>query len=153
MKYVTQIEVNRTSGVKVNKRRSMSALNANGAKLFRELIHFVQDCGSLEVMTFESVEISPVMAGSICRALVDHCTELRWLMFRDCDIDGDKGFKAMAPYLGRMHLQVLGLECCNLTDASMPYICSFLKVIYIISSEERLNFTDIILMLGARVQL
>lgn len=112
----------------MNRRRTSSALNTNGAKLFRELIHFFQNCQALESLTFESVEISPVMASSLCRAIADNCVGLRWLMFKDCDIDGDNGMKAMAPFLSRIQLQVLGLECCNLTDASFPYICSFLKV-------------------------
>ncbi len=128
LKYVTSIEVNKTSGSKVNRRRTNSALNTNGAKLFRELIHFFQNCHALESLTFESVEISPVMASSLCRAVADNCVGLRWLMFKDCDIDGDNGMKAMAPFLSRIQLQVLGLECCNLTDESFPYICSFLKV-------------------------
>lgn len=128
MKYITCVEINKTSGNKVNRRRTNSALNSNGAKFFRELIHFFQHCKALESLTFESVEISPVMANSLCRALSDNCTGLRWLMFKDCEIGADQGMKAMAPFLGRMQLQVLGLECCGLTDDSFPYICSFLKV-------------------------
>jgi hypothetical protein len=69
-----------------------------------------------------------VMAGSMCKALAENCVGLRWLMFKDCEIGSDNGLNAMAPYLGRLQLQVLGLECCGLTDESFPYICSFLKV-------------------------
>jgi hypothetical protein len=48
-------------------------------------------------------------------------------MFRGCDINSEEGIKAMAAFLGIRQLQVLGLECCDLTDDSFPFLCSFLK--------------------------
>jgi hypothetical protein len=65
--------VNKTAGGKVSKRRTFSVLNSNGSKFFRELLHFIGNCQGLEILTFESVDISVTMAGSLGRILGDNC--------------------------------------------------------------------------------
>lgn len=124
---VHQIEVLRSSGGKVVKRRNFSALNANGAQLFRELIHFLENCTRVDVLTFDYVEISAVMAGSLGKALATCRPDLRWLIFRNCSLEGDEGFKAIVPHLCSLSLQIIGFECCQLTNASLPFICSLLR--------------------------
>jgi hypothetical protein len=46
-----------------------------------------------------------------------------------CDIGGDAGLEEMTPFIGKLQLQVLGFEYCDLTDKSIPYISSIIKVI------------------------
>lgn len=41
---------------------------------------------------------------------------------------GDEGLRVLTHYIGKLNLQVLALEHCQLTDASTPYIASILKV-------------------------
>lgn len=41
---------------------------------------------------------------------------------------GDEGLRIMTHYIGKLNLQVLALEQCQLTDASIVYIASILKV-------------------------
>jgi hypothetical protein len=51
-------------------------------------------------------------------------------MFKQCNIESDDGLHALTPHLGKLQLQVLGFECCKLTDRSIPFIGSILKVCY-----------------------
>jgi len=53
---------------------------------------------------------------------------ITWLGFRDCVFGGDEGLRVLTHYIGKLNLQVLALEHCQLTDASTPYIASILKV-------------------------
>ena len=43
---------------------------------------------------------------------------------------GDEGLRILTHYIGKLNLQVLALEHCQLTDASTPFIASILKVSY-----------------------
>jgi hypothetical protein len=56
------------------------------------------------------------------------CAAIRWLGFRDCDFGADEGLRILTHYLGKLKLQVLALEQCLLTDASLPYVTSILRV-------------------------
>lgn len=67
---IERIEVNKSSGGKVNKRRTSSALSSNGFKLFKELLHFIEKCGRLESVTFESVDLPIEVLPPLGRALV-----------------------------------------------------------------------------------
>lgn len=55
------------------------------------------------------------------------CTAITWLGFRDCVFGGDEGLRIMTHYIGKLNLQVLAIEQCQLTDASTVYIASILK--------------------------
>lgn len=48
--------------------------------------------------------------------------------FKDCDIKGDAGLRILTHYIGQLKLQVLAIEQCGLTDTSLVYIASILKV-------------------------
>ncbi len=67
---VKRIEVNRSSGGKVNKRRTSSVLNSNGHKLFKDLLDFVAKCSNLEILTFEHVELGMPVIFHLCKSLV-----------------------------------------------------------------------------------
>lgn len=54
----------------MNKRRNTSALNVNGHKLFKDLLEFVAKCTSLEILTFEHVELEMPVIFALCKALV-----------------------------------------------------------------------------------
>ena len=63
--------------------------------------------------------------------LISHArtTAIPWLGFRDCEFGGDEGMRILTHYLGgKLNLQVLAVEKCGLTDASLEYIASILKV-------------------------
>lgn len=51
-----------------------------------------------------------------------------WLGIKDCSIGGDEGMRILTHYIGKLKLQVLAIEQCELTDASLVYIASILKV-------------------------
>jgi hypothetical protein len=53
---------------------------------------------------------------------------ISWLGFKDCDISADAGLRILTHYIGQLKLQVLAVEQCGLTDASLVYIASILKV-------------------------
>ena len=53
--------------------------------------------------------------------------DLRWLAFKSCDICKDEGLKELTPSIGKLHLQVLAIECCKLTDRSFTYLASIVK--------------------------
>jgi len=56
---------------------------------------------------------------------------IRWLGFKSCDIGSDDGLRILTPFINKLNMQVLGFEQCELTDLSLPYIASILKVIAI----------------------
>ena len=51
---------------------------------------------------------------------------------KECNFSGDAGFRVLAHYLGQLPLQVLAVEQCGLTDTSLVYIASIIKVFRII---------------------
>lgn len=53
---------------------------------------------------------------------------IRWLGFKSCDIGSDDGLRILTPFINKLNMQVLGFEQCELTDLSLPYIASILKV-------------------------
>jgi hypothetical protein len=53
---------------------------------------------------------------------------ISWLGFKDCDIQGDAGLRVLTHFIGQLKLQVLAIEQCGLTDSSLVYIASILKV-------------------------
>ena len=53
---------------------------------------------------------------------------IRWLGFKSCDIGSDDGLRILTPFINKLNMQVLGFEQCELTDQSLPYIASILKV-------------------------
>mmetsp|Transcript_33550 Transcript_33550/g.74730 ORF Transcript_33550/g.74730 Transcript_33550/m.74730 type:complete len:792 (-) Transcript_33550:180-2555(-) len=124
---ITKIQVDRSSGRKGNQRRTESSLNAHNSKLLRELFRFIGTCSALHTVCFCSVDIPLKIMPQLGKALVGSTSDIRWLAFRDCDIGGDDGLRVLTHYLGQMQLQVLGLEMCDLSDASLVYITSILK--------------------------
>lgn len=56
---------------------------------------------------------------------------------------GDNGLHLLTPFLGKLKLQVLGLEYCGLTDKSLPFVCSVLKVWLLPYSWPRDSFVDL----------
>ena len=55
--------------------------------------------------------------------------EVKWIAFKSCEIGGDEGVRAISPFLGKLPLQVLSFENCNLSDPSLMYVASIVKVI------------------------
>jgi hypothetical protein len=68
--HIKKIEINRSSGGKVNKRRSTSSLNMSNNRLFKDLLEFVGRCTQLEVLTFEQVDFEMSVVFSLCKALI-----------------------------------------------------------------------------------
>eukprot|EP01031_Cornospumella_fuschlensis_P038655 gene38655-46991_t len=128
-KEVEVIEVNRTCGASVYRRRNKnSALNSNDHKLMKELLQFVAKCQHLQMLTFHNVKLGVAFMSALGKALVSSPnSELRWLVFRKCQIGGDVGLRAITPALCALPLQVLAIEECQLTDVSWSYVHSVLK--------------------------
>eukprot|EP00981_Chlorochromonas_danica_P012779 scaffold5398_cov240-Ochromonas_danica.AAC.3 len=81
------------------------------------------------MITFHLVKLGSAFMTALGRALTaaQEEAEMRWLVFRSCDIGGDLGLRAITPYLCKLPLQVLAIEACKLTDASWRYLASILK--------------------------
>lgn len=112
----------------MNKRRSVSALNANGNKLFKDVVHFIQHANSIISLSFDSVELPLEILYLLSKSLLHAHARLSWLNFSNCNIGGDDGLKVIARMLSSIPIQVLGLERCGLTDDSLPIISNILKV-------------------------
>lgn len=127
---IRSIEVNRSCGASVHRRRSTSALRSHDSLLLRELLQFIAKCHHLQMITFHLVKLGSAFMTALGRALTaaQEEAEMRWLVFRSCDIGGDLGLRAITPYLCKLPLQVLAIEACKLTDASWRYLASVLKV-------------------------
>lgn len=134
-------------------RRPDSAFSANGCRLLRELFKFIGNAKSLQCICFESLDIPYETLPLLGKALVAspsrkscplhhtqhqqysgshttlHLVAIHWLGFKDCNIQGDAGLRVLTHYIGQLAVQVLAIEQCGLTDASLGYIASILKVI------------------------
>lgn len=78
--------------------------------------------------TFASITFDRQPTDSYLRYLA-----ITWLGFRDCIFGGDEGLRILTHYIGKLNLQVLALEQCQLTDASTVYIASILKVTIVLN--------------------
>lgn len=124
---IESIEINRTCGGSVYRRRKNSALQAHDFLLLKELLQFISKCHHLHMLTLHLVKLSAAFMGALGKALTASTSELRWLVFRGCDVGGDLGVREITPFLCKLPLQVLAFEACKLTDASWRYFASILK--------------------------
>jgi hypothetical protein len=72
-------------------------------------------------------------------------TIVKWVCIRNCNLYDD-GLRLLTPALSRIHLQVLIVEGCLLTDESCTYLASILRVSYhndILSSVELFSLSII----------
>lgn len=82
----------------------------------------------MKSVTFEQIDIPSEILPKLGKALSQSKSVIRWVGFHVCKFGGDEGLHILTPFLASMKLQVLGLEYCELTDKSAPYIISILKV-------------------------
>jgi hypothetical protein len=92
------------------------------------MLLFISRCQNLEMITFESIDLTVSLMGLMGKALAVSQSEIKWIAFKSCNLGGDDGVRAIAPFIGKLQLQVLGFESCNLTDTSLSYIASIVKV-------------------------
>lgn len=96
------------------------------------------------MLSFESIDLTASLMALLGKALaastsgkffflytkdlIQLFVELKWLAFKSCNIGGDEGIRAIAPFVGKLRLQVLAFEECSLCDPSLLYLASIIKV-------------------------
>ena len=126
-----------------------SAFAMERGKLLRAIPTFVAKATRVVALSIENIRLTPEFLKGMSSALVHttssmlccaSCiydvyylfaffnTDIRSFSITNCQL-GDSGLHALFPGIAQLKAQVIKLERCKLTDVSVPYICSIVKVV------------------------
>jgi hypothetical protein len=117
--------------------------------MLRVVIEFLSKSINLQRFEMESINISPILIAALGVALTDRQQQqghlfhslvpsrlrslpkgIKFLSLRNIPL-GDEGLRLLTPHLSKCRIQSLVLERCHLTDGSIPFLTSILKVRYL----------------------